>query len=481
MELSLQQYNTLDIPQGLTHQNIFFEGRIEEEKSLVFFDWPNTSLNFMLPCGSTTFYMRCVGTCLLKFVASELPLIRRIPPFHGLPKELEFNTFVIESNYFTITMVNKKPIAQKVSLIKISEARDGAICFYGVNRRMEQFDIQPRKKIEIIGDSLCCGYGMFPLSQCDSVPLQSDSSEAWCSQIVRKLNLESHMVAWSGIGVVRNCDEVEFPNDKKNIDKLWRRRNAGENKSKWDFTEWIPDYVMVNIGSNDFWDVGASNPSRNDIPTAFVQKEEEIIQEIREKESLQACLSSDSSSNDISKSDTEIEEEIKNNKTKKEKLVLPSKLGRVVSPHEAEEIQNILVENKEKENHIIKRLLQEWNESHEQKQTILDDFIANDESELDEVFEQRCEEFISHILATYKKAKIIIVIGPLLAREGEIAWKTALKALQQKEPGRVFEVNCQLCYDENKKECWGFRRHPTYIAHTLIANCLLPQIEQIIH
>src|SRR5690606_37626129 len=64
----------------------------------------------------------------------------------------------------------------------------------------------------------------------------------------RNLNAEYRAVAYSGKGVFQNYgggrEEV--------MPELYLRTNPFDEDSEWDFEKWIPEIVVVNLGTNDF-------------------------------------------------------------------------------------------------------------------------------------------------------------------------------------------------------------------------------------
>jgi hypothetical protein len=77
------------------------------------------------------------------------------------------------------------------------------------------------------------------------------------------LDAEAVAVAWSGRGVVRNyADEPGEP-----MPVLYERTLPARAESRWDFSQWRADAVVVNLGTNDF-SLGRS-PPREDFVSAY--------------------------------------------------------------------------------------------------------------------------------------------------------------------------------------------------------------------
>ncbi|KAL7715174.1 SGNH hydrolase-type esterase domain-containing protein [Entamoeba marina] len=491
MEVTYQQYITLDIPKNLTTNNIKFEGRIQEEDNNIYFDWSNTSFSFSAPIGTTSLFFRTQGICVFKVLCENLKIFRT-PPYLPLPKEINSNSFALQSSYSTITVTNKTSSPQEIGFLKISEAKDGAVCLYGSNKEVLPIkEVPNRKKVEIIGDSLVCGYGMFPIENCKTDALQSDASETWAAQLTKHFNFESRTIGWSGIGMVRSYEEVEFPNDEHNISVLWEQTNAGEQKPQWKHEKWEPDYVIVNIGTNDFWDVGAVKPTRCDIPSPFCSGSEcaltNLSQQLKETEKMEQQTQSQlvheyeiGINIDEEKSD---EVDSAQDSIKEDSGSVEETQSKEESPNKTKEKKQKTIETEEQKQkdiktEVIHSVVQNW-KLHKQSSfsNILDDFIANDDSDLDSVFESSCVQFFSKILKTHQTTEIFVVIGPVMPKEGEVAMKSAIRTINKTYPRRVHELNCQLCYTEKQRPCWGLSGFPTHVAHQIIYESLLPQIQ----
>ncbi|ELP88283.1 hypothetical protein EIN_226660 [Entamoeba invadens IP1] len=427
MEVTYQQSTTLDIPVDLCFENILFNCRYTKTEKSMSFDWPSSSFEFNCPQGTLVLYFKSQGVNLIKIKTKELLVITRTEPIHPVPEELINNTLAFENSFITITLTNRTDRLVRISLIKITEARDGALSFFGSNIKLPPIERTKQKTMEIIGDSMMCGYGIFPVEGCTSVPYQSDSTSTFAAQLADKFELSTRTIAYSGIGLVRSYKEIEFPNEKFNLPILWSRECAGGDTSVYDHKEWIPDYVLLSFGMNDFWDVVANVVDESLVPPAYIKpkaikREKEV--HFYEKET---------------------------------KVITP--LPRVDSA----------IEKKE-----VRKQVEQWtHEGHEK--TIIDFFVSNDESDLDEVFAEHCILFLEKLLSVYKTSTIFVELGPILPREGEIAWQSAIKSINRKYGKRVVELNCQLCYTQKDQECWGVYGHPSYEGHKRIFETILQQ------
>ncbi len=136
-------------------------------------------------------------------------------------------------------------------------------------------------RIEIIGDSITCGYGVEAESELNTFHTAEENPEKSYSLLMaRALDVDVHLVSWSGIGVI-SCyvdPEVNEPLNEWLMPMLYRYTDAHVSKEilkqeqkdweKWDFNKYVPELILVNLGTND-----ASYCRELDDRNAFYAKE----------------------------------------------------------------------------------------------------------------------------------------------------------------------------------------------------------------
>ena len=98
-------------------------------------------------------------------------------------------------------------------------------------------------RIEVIGDSISCGYG-------NEAPRKEDgfsnaTENAWLAYgavAAREVGADYVCVAWSGKKLWPNNSILDY------YDRVLPDAAA----AKWDFSTWTPDVVVINLGTNDF-------------------------------------------------------------------------------------------------------------------------------------------------------------------------------------------------------------------------------------
>jgi lysophospholipase L1-like esterase len=108
------------------------------------------------------------------------------------------------------------------------------------------------RRIEIIGDSISVGYGLDGVLPCtDSAALQNNP-KTYGAVAARALGADYSVVAWSGKGLIRNYASNP-PDTSPPMPQLYTRYGANDADGSFTFPpDWVPDAVVINLGTNDF-------------------------------------------------------------------------------------------------------------------------------------------------------------------------------------------------------------------------------------
>lgn len=135
-------------------------------------------------------------------------------------------------------------------ICKNTEANIGYLEFVGILcKKLVQPSSKPRRKIELIGNSITCGTG----SDQSSVPcgkgVWEDQHNAYLSYgaiTARELNAQYHLSSVSGIGLMHSCCNMDIIMPGV-FDKISMRNNAIE----WNSNNYQPDVLTICLGQND--------------------------------------------------------------------------------------------------------------------------------------------------------------------------------------------------------------------------------------
>jgi len=107
----------------------------------------------------------------------------------------------------------------------------------------------PGRRIEFIGDSITAGFGV---AGADATCLFSadteDYSLSYAALTSQALGAEQIAVASAGAGVYRNW----MGTLQNTMGDLYQRTLPTDPQSRWDFSRWTPDAVVINLGTADF-------------------------------------------------------------------------------------------------------------------------------------------------------------------------------------------------------------------------------------
>ncbi|HVY29207.1 MAG TPA: SGNH/GDSL hydrolase family protein [Polyangiaceae bacterium] len=133
----------------------------------------------------------------------------------------------------------------------------------------------PTRRIEVIGDSITCGYGDEVSTEDPSnaryTTRASNGHRAYGALTAALLGAQYSAVAYSGRGVSRNYAGMAGPL----LPDLYLSSVPDDaSASAWDPRQYTPDAVIINLGTNDFSTPGVDG-------AAFVQKYEQFLARLR--------------------------------------------------------------------------------------------------------------------------------------------------------------------------------------------------------
>lgn len=170
-----------------------------------------------------------------------------------------------------------------ITLVKLSEAMHSSVKLTKV-ASYSMKDIEPTEdkklKIEFIGDSITCGYGI------DGGRYGSFSTETenfmktYAYLTAEKLGADYSAVCYSGYGVLTGYTESGKINDKVVMNEYDKACHlTGQEDPLWDFSRVRNNIVVINLGTNDASYCGSSSYGRQLFTDAYVK----MLQTVREK------------------------------------------------------------------------------------------------------------------------------------------------------------------------------------------------------
>lgn len=116
-------------------------------------------------------------------------------------------------------------------------------------------------KIEFIGDSITCGYGIDDEHELHSFSTATeDVTKSYAYQTAQNLQSDYSMVSYSGYGIITGYTDNDQKLTTHLLPDYYEKVGKSEGKFddtllpqsvRWDFNKFIPDLIVINLGTND--------------------------------------------------------------------------------------------------------------------------------------------------------------------------------------------------------------------------------------
>jgi len=186
--------------------------------------------------------------------------------------------FVLKLNETDTVYSIKKDLAEGSHVVELTRRAE---TFWGLDKflgfQLEQYKkllpvARSNRRMEFIGNSITCGYGIEATDL--SIPFKAETenaSLAFAGIAARSLSAEQITICRSGIGVYKNIEDT-IPSAEP-MPAVYDRIYLNNPTPKWNFDSYVPQVVVVDLGTNDFYG-GADS-------TLFVQSFESFVKTIR--------------------------------------------------------------------------------------------------------------------------------------------------------------------------------------------------------
>ena len=177
--------------------------------------------------------------------------------------ERKLDTMILSKSQ-SYTIFNDEEIVEgEVRIIKVSEAANSiaAISKITVDEDGTISPTAPRDlKIEFIGDSITCGYGVDDLDRNHHFKTSTeDNSKTYAYKTATNLKADYSMVCASGWGVVSGYSGNGAKQEAQQIPRFYDKMAVGwssiagvtPKNTAWDFSSFLPDFIVINLGTND--------------------------------------------------------------------------------------------------------------------------------------------------------------------------------------------------------------------------------------
>ncbi|MDE7326706.1 MAG: GDSL family lipase [Lachnospiraceae bacterium] len=188
-------------------------------------------------------------------------------PFRRFPLKEEEKEYEIfdRAAYAAAKGVTKDSLPKELAIriVKYSEVAFGAM---GIRYLLVEdgAELRPlpekKRKLEFIGDSITCGYGIEGVWNVDvfNTP-QENPFKNYALRTARALDADYQLVSWSGIGLITDWipPERDTPDETVLIPQLYPytaytvSERLGIKPEEWEPSRFLPDLVIIHLGTND--------------------------------------------------------------------------------------------------------------------------------------------------------------------------------------------------------------------------------------
>lgn len=256
-----------------------WEGRILKKNDICYLGYTNSSISFRMKGGPLYMYFVTgindeINQPGLRVYMDGKPVSEVV-----LDKEKDW--------YFVCDPRDEK--LHDVRLVKITEA---AMSYAGIQKirinegELVPFDDSPdlRTKVEFIGDSITCGYGVHGAPESEFTIREEDGECSYAAFMAKEMNWNARWISASGYGMF-----VEYTGDPENVvPKLYPYVNWFLDKDeRIKPEEFEPKYIFINLGTND-----SGHLCHKEIQEGFCRAYEEFLKTIRtyHKDAVIICV-----------------------------------------------------------------------------------------------------------------------------------------------------------------------------------------------
>jgi lysophospholipase L1-like esterase len=145
---------------------------------------------------------------------------------------------------------NDRPGKHHITIRRKTESYESAYTTLRPPRLTGRLIAKPdyRHRILFVGDSITAGYGLEGEDQyCGHDYAKNIPDQSYAALLAKRLDADYHLIAISGRGVVFNYNDDPRPN----MLAQWSLA-LPDATARWDHKAWIPDAVVVSLGTNDW-------------------------------------------------------------------------------------------------------------------------------------------------------------------------------------------------------------------------------------
>lgn len=184
-----------------------------------------------------------------------------------------------------VTLVDEQEMTQvRVRIVKLSETAQSVFAIRPIKLLGDEGIVPtPRKahKIEFIGDSITCGYGVDDeVASHHFSTVTEDATKAYAYKTAQLLDADYSLVSISGYGIISGyTDDPSKKSDGQVMGEYYEKLGnsySGYNGSifpqliSWDFSRFVPEVIVINLGTNDASYCGSDEEKQQEYVDGYV-------------------------------------------------------------------------------------------------------------------------------------------------------------------------------------------------------------------
>ncbi|MCQ2597194.1 MAG: GDSL-type esterase/lipase family protein [Treponema sp.] len=246
----------------ITKDQLTWKGRCLDSDGVRFFNWTASSFEFAFTGKKA---VACITSDPENWKKENLGwigvFVADLDKDYHLQADNRFELSEKENQCVLFESDTEKTV--KIRVMKISENAFGMAGFKSleIDGNLKELPAPNYSmKLEYIGDSITCGYGIDGVWEKDVFRTDIERADKGYAYLTaRKLNADYNMISWSGIGLSSTYVDpsIELPENNWTMPRTWpyTDKHASillkKDPEVWDSSKYKPDFVIINLGTND--------------------------------------------------------------------------------------------------------------------------------------------------------------------------------------------------------------------------------------
>ena len=239
-------------------EHVAVMGRVERtESGMLRFGYPGVTLRLSVEGPALGIRAGCGGSnCRLGVVIDGKPT-RVVPLTPGVSDQMLVDGLA--------------PGTHTIDVVQRTETWQGVVSVHGFMTagRLWPAKPWPKRRLLFVGDSVTCGEGIDRAPGCGGDKAASWNAYASYGMLAaRALDAQCQLVCYGGRGLVRDW---QGKRDVLNAPQFFELALADQKRPiRWDHTRYVPDAVVVSLGTNDFVRALGAPPERESYVATYV-------------------------------------------------------------------------------------------------------------------------------------------------------------------------------------------------------------------